>query len=948
VLVTVVLTAVGLAGAADSASAAKITTLRAPVIEKPSAGATVESTPVFAWKTVPGAAVYQFQMAADPQFGSVVLGTGFGKGDFRTHSTAATLDTAIADGTYYWRVRAISAKDKVGRWTATRTLVKKWSTAPVLGLADGLAIAWPSTPLVLNWTSVPYAAKYSVTITTDPALSSPALGTDAKVTDTTGTVFALPQTLPPGRYFWAITPLDAQNHPGTRSRIGSFDWSWPTATGTRISDLDADSTVFDPQFSWDPIPGAARYQVEVNSAADFPAGSKWCCDDPTIGTSLSPTRPLANNRYYWRVRSIDSSGNAGQWNLGPQFDKTYDSGSPTIPNLGVRDVNGATIPPSAGPSGNPDAPATDTPIISWDPVPGAASYEVQYTVYQNGLGCDYTNASGDRTIIPVWTPGSTAGSHYGPSSYPGPQNGPTLTAGGTQYCVRVLAQTDDDAKGGAVISQWTDLGGFNKPGFTFNNPPPFVPLPAGQTPQAADSDYISPAVGATTTRTPLFTWKRIAGARGYYVIVSRDASFTKIADVGFSTMPAYAPRRANNVPLSDETTSYYWAIIPSVNADGSGVFAPLPGPSHPFNKNSIPPGPTAPASGADIVTQPTFRWTRAEGALHYELQVSQDPTFANPINDVQTDSTAYTSSSTYPADTVLYWRVRANDVASQGLNWSPVQTFRRRLPAPVPSTATATIGEQIRTLSWSPVEGAVSYSVHVDQVDGSSKDFTLNSTSFTPIEWYGQGIWHWKVRANFAALNGTTPGPYSPVQNLVHTLAPPSGATGTRSATRILLSWSPDPVAKNYVAQLSSTDGFGSSFAQTTTDTTAWAPDLDSDTLKKGGLIYWQVQAVDSGGNKGNGAKGSFRIPIAFLVTQHSNLVHRRTGSLGLRITSVAGTPVKLARVSISGLGIRATHKASNKAGRVAFRLRPKRRGNLIVIVSRKGYQTQRVKIPVS
>jgi hypothetical protein len=242
----------------------------------------------------------------------------------------------------------------------------------------------------------------------------------------------------------------------------------------------------------------------------------------------------------------------------------------------------------------------------------------------------------------------------------------------------------------------------------------------------------------------------------------------------------------------------------------------------------------------------------------------------------------------------------------------------------------------------------VSYSVHVDQVDGSSKDFTLNSTSFTPIEWYGQGIWHWKVRANFAAQGGSVPGPYSAQQNLIHTLGPPSGATGTRTAARILLSWSPDSSAKNYAVQLSSSDGFNTVFASTNTDTTAWAPDLDSDTLRKGGLIYWQVQAIDTGGNKGNGAKGSFRIPIAFVVTQHSNLVHKRSGSLGLRITSVAGTPVRLARVAISGLGIRAVHKVSNKKGRVAFRVHPKRRGNLIVIVSRKGYQTQRVKIPVS
>lgn len=933
----------GLTDAASAGAAAKKkvtpTTLRAPVVEKPAAGASVQSLPVFAWGTVPGAAQYEFQIAADPQFGSIVLGTGFGKRSFRTHSTAATIDTAVADGTYYWRVRAITAKDKVGRWSATRTLVKAWKTAPALGLADGLGVSWPSTPLVLNWTSVPYATKYAVTLTTDPALSSAAIGSDPKVVETQGSVFALPGTLPPGRYYWAVTPLDAQGHPGTRSRVGTFDWSWPTSSGTRVTDLDPDPAVYDPQFSWDPIPGAARYEVEVNSASDFPAGSKWCCTDPTIGTSLSPTKPLANNRYYWRVRSIDSSGNAGQWNLGPQIDKTYDDGNPTIPGLAVRDTSGAVVPGST--------PVTDAPIVSWSPVAGAASYEVQTVPYQDGFGCDWnSNQLRDTpTVVPAWTPLGN-GSHYGPSSYPDPQREGALPAGNAKYCLRVLARTDDDAKGGAVISQWTQLGGVNQAGFQYADPPAYVP-PSG-TLQATDGDYISPAVGESTTRTPLLTWKRITGARGYYVVISRDAAFTKIADIGFTNIPAYAPRKNNSVPLSDETTAYYWSIVPSQDADGGHVSPFGSTPNHPFNKNSTPPTPTGPASGAEVVTQPTFSWTRAEGALHYQLQVAQDPTFANPINDVQTDSTAYTSSSTYPADTVLYWRVRANDVSGQGLNWSPVQTFRRRLPAPVPSAGTALAGEDIRALSWTAVEGAVSYSVHVDQVDGSTKDFTLNSTSFTPVEWYGQGIWHWKVRANFASLNGAVPGPYSATQNLIHTLGPPSGAAGTRTAARILLSWAPDLSAKQYFVQMSNSDGFGSSFASTSTDTTAWAPDLDSDTLRKGGTIYWQVQAVDSGGNRGNGARGFFKVPVALQITQRGSLQRRRTGTISLRVATVGGTPVKSAKVTISGLGIRKVHKLSNKAGRATFRLHPKRRGNLVAIVTRKGYQTLRYKVPVS
>src|SRR5207248_10691213 len=105
----------------------------------------------------------------------------------------------------------------------------------------------------------------------------------------------------------------------------------PTSTIPIVADLNPDARDFDPCFSWSPIPGAARYEVEINSAADFPAGSKWCCSTATIGTSLAPLKVLGNNGYYWRVRAIDANGHAGQWNSGPPFTKQFDSVTPSVP-----------------------------------------------------------------------------------------------------------------------------------------------------------------------------------------------------------------------------------------------------------------------------------------------------------------------------------------------------------------------------------------------------------------------------------------------------------------------------------------------------------------------------------------------------------------------------------------------------------------------------------------
>ena len=125
-----------------------------------------------------------------------------------------------------------------------------------------------------------------------------------------------------------MTPLDAQGHRGAQSRIASFTWEWPSQTTAKLTDLRAEPETFDPQFSWTPVAGAAKYEVEVSYSRDFAPGSKVCCDKAVIGTSHSPTQPLPDNTYYWRVRAIDVDGNVGVWNPSSadasRFEKVFD------------------------------------------------------------------------------------------------------------------------------------------------------------------------------------------------------------------------------------------------------------------------------------------------------------------------------------------------------------------------------------------------------------------------------------------------------------------------------------------------------------------------------------------------------------------------------------------------------------------------------------------------
>ncbi|MBW3653424.1 MAG: hypothetical protein KY433_07495, partial [Actinobacteria bacterium] len=429
--------------------------------------------PTFTWGAIKGAAQYEFQLSDDAKFNSIVLGRGPGKGSQQTRNTAATLDKTVPDGNYFWRVRAISAKDRVGRWSKSRSLRKAWTSAPLLQAPlNDTNVSWPSLPLLLRWSPVKYATKYIVTIATDPSLAQVVNTVGGRPAEVPGVAYALQGTLPAGRYYWAITPIDAGGLRGTRSPVASFTWSWPTATPTNIVDLNDTAQVFDPLLTWNVVAGAARYEVEINPDDDFAAGSRVCCKDPVIGTSLSPLRILPNNNdfsgssgYHWRVRAFDVDGNPGQWNRGPTFEKAYDNVTPTVPGLHLRDY--------AGPLAANAATVTSGPVITWDPVPGAAQYHVQWTTFSGG-SCGWSNASGPiKTSSVAWTPlspthesgvpgGVGITPSFGPNGFDArsgqPLSAEAVTSGvtafspGQTYCVRVRALSDDSFRENDSIS----------------------------------------------------------------------------------------------------------------------------------------------------------------------------------------------------------------------------------------------------------------------------------------------------------------------------------------------------------------------------------------------------------------------------------------------------------------------------------------------------------------
>lgn len=909
--------------------------LTQPAPAGPADDAVLEALPAFAWSPVAGADHYEFEIAADPGFDSPVL--GFGYDQFKTRNTRATLRKTIPNGTYWWRVRGITAKGALGPWSPTRAFTKAWNTPPdLLSPTEGEWVVHPANPLKLRWTEVARAREYRVEVSAHPSLAS--LVGDVKTEATTLTL-GPNGLLTSGTYYWRVTPLDSAGNRGAPSSIASFAWVWPSETTPQVLDLAPDDYVFDPLFTWDPVPGAVKYEVEVFSASgerDYSEASKVCCSDEPVMNALAPKLVFKDNSYYWRVRAIDAAGHTGVWNDGPDFTKTF--GIPSIQNLRMRDHlsdPGTDVVPEL------DGYQTEVPIVAWDPVPGASSYAVEVVPYENE-SCNWTapafaGAWRTKTATAAWSPLGYRWNGVVPfGTWTNVAVDPfTTLVANRAYCVRVRPRDGDstfgrDADRNYVSGSYTYLNGENQPAFVWLG----YPLGGACDPDCltgylGSEDYLEPQRGVTSGAMPLFTWRPIEGKQSYFVIVAKDPDFHTIVDYAFTQLPAYAPRGSFDASTyADETTFYYWAVLPATQSNGSGAVGSPPSAAFAsFKKLSTPPMPADPVGSEVADGRALFRWSTVEGARRYRLEVSTEPTFGECRRGVVlsacleiavTDSTAYASSSTYPADKQVYWRVRGEDETLKAQMWSEAASFVSRLRAPAQRPPDPASGDFLPTADWEPVQGASSYTLEVAQPNGLTANFTnWQPASFTPHLVWGTGIWKWRVRANFPkGAAGSEAGPFTPFVSFTREIRQPaSPETAAGAGPQLVLSWLPKTGGlgngiKQYKVQFSTRPDFDVKFLEEITENTSYAPTLTHFAFAQGGTFYWRVAAMDGS----NVNLGDFTAPQSF------TLAPTATTRLPTRITASVSKTKRAIRV-------RGSLSPSHRGKRVSVTLYRKHNG---------------------
>ncbi|MCL4237456.1 MAG: M6 family metalloprotease domain-containing protein [Anaerolineae bacterium] len=341
-----------------------------PVLLSPEKDALVTTNrPSFDWGDVPDAARYDLQVDNSSAFGSpevVAAPTG----------SAYTATVPLADGRYYWRVRAVDLAGNVGSWSSAWTV---WvdvdpAPAPTLLTPPNGAPTNDNTP-TFTWGAVPGLTSYRIQVSKNAAFSSTVINsTKSGTTHTPGTALA------DGLYYWRVQAKGADGIWGLWSAVWTVtvDTVKPAKPTLLSPEKDALVTTNQPSFDWDDVPDAVRYDLQVDNSSAF--GSPEVVAAPT-GSAYTATVPLADGRYYWRVRAVDLAGNVGSWSSA--WTVWVDVDPAPAPTL--------LTPPNGAPTND------NTPTFTWGAVPGLTSYRIQVS----------KNAAFSSTVINSTKSGTT-------------------------------------------------------------------------------------------------------------------------------------------------------------------------------------------------------------------------------------------------------------------------------------------------------------------------------------------------------------------------------------------------------------------------------------------------------------------------------------------------------------------------------------------------------------
>jgi|GEM_PF-4688960 len=344
--------------------------------------------------------------------------------------TEITVSPDLAEnGHFWWRVRTVDSQGLTSDWSSSHSFYVNETndppTAPASGFSPAEGVPTPQQLPTIKWdpsddpdpADTPASLIYIVQLDTEPTFTDPpyTLQTGAGVPSA-----AVTSALSRGTWYWRVRARDPLGALSAWSVVQNFEVignNPPTPPPNGFSPTGG-APVFSlrPTLSWNPgsdidpsdTVDVLRYQVQVNTSTDW-AALPLTYDVITPGGQTSATLglDLVENKVYWyRVRTIDSTGAESDWTPNQMFWVNTQNESPAAPASGLRPNNGEETdmqrPPLNWNAGlDPDYPS---PACQQTDGPGTLIYILELSTDGTFSRIDYrysTTTPGLTQLVPT-------------------------------------------------------------------------------------------------------------------------------------------------------------------------------------------------------------------------------------------------------------------------------------------------------------------------------------------------------------------------------------------------------------------------------------------------------------------------------------------------------------------------------------------------------------------
>ncbi|HZE81441.1 MAG TPA: hypothetical protein VE604_11095 [Candidatus Polarisedimenticolia bacterium] len=303
--VTLILAIILTLGASCSAFAA----VAVPNPLSPASGANLTSPLTISWSAVTdpsGILGYNWQVSTSSTFPTVALQNSTNDG--------ITQDTVsgLPNGTYFWRVQAVSGAFVKSAWSATHSFNITGTGAgqpgaPTMSPTKAYSTFHPLEVMTFNWSPVAGAASYVLQFSKDPSFPVTTTSSFNNIPDTTYS-FSTPDE---GSYSARVYAVNANGVAGVPSNIISYSVFYNNPIGAPpapLSPANGASLTLPVQLAWTGVanPQPSGYELQIAKDSGFQQIED---DSPQLNNPNRTVLSLTAGQKFWRVRSAqgDSS-----------------------------------------------------------------------------------------------------------------------------------------------------------------------------------------------------------------------------------------------------------------------------------------------------------------------------------------------------------------------------------------------------------------------------------------------------------------------------------------------------------------------------------------------------------------------------------------------------------------------------------------------------------------